>query len=103
MYIFSGWRGQIFGWWFSRRNFLWERNYLGGELEGKLYAWRIYRNSYAKFFSNVCFLFPVSILSVETLRVIVQGKFLPGWNCIEDVSVGRGISPWRGLDFLALA
>ena len=37
----------------------------------------------------------VSILRVELLRVIVRGKFSPGLNFLKDISMGRGISPWR--------
>ena len=36
-----------------------------------------------------CCLFADSILRVETLRVIVRGKFSPGLNCLEDISVRR--------------
>ena len=38
------------------------------------------------------FLFTNSILGVEILRVIVQGKFSPGLNCTEDISVGGDFS-----------
>ena len=37
-----------------------------------------------------CFLFSVSILRVELLRIIVWGKFSPGLNCLEDVSAETG-------------
>jgi hypothetical protein len=36
-----------------------------------------------------CFLFADSILCVEMLKVIVRGKFSPGLNCLENISVGR--------------
>ena len=44
------------------------------------------------YFYVSCFLFPISIPRVELLRVIVLGKFSPGLNCIEDISMGRYIS-----------
>jgi GNAT superfamily N-acetyltransferase len=37
------------------------------------------------------FLFGDSILHVEILRRIVRGKYLPGWNYLEYLSVGGGI------------
>jgi hypothetical protein len=51
----------------------------------------------------LCFLFSVSILHVERLRKIVQGKFSLGLNCIEDISGrGGGFSVDVGPDFLEL-
>ena len=42
-----------------------------------------------------CFLFSVSILCVELLRVIVRVKFSPGLNFLEDKSVGGGYQYWK--------
>ena len=43
------------------------------------------------YFYLSCFLFSDSILHVEILREIDQGKHLLGWNCLEYLSVGGGI------------
>ena len=39
---------------------------------------------------------------MEVLRVIVQGKFLPGLNCPEDISMGGGFFVEVEPDLLAL-
>ena len=60
----------------------------------------IRRNSYAKFLFISCFLITDSILGVEMLKVIVRGKFSPGLNCSDDISMGMGFSrqiSWRYL------
>jgi hypothetical protein len=46
-------------------------------------------------FKMSCFLFSISILRVELLRLIFRGKFSPVLNCLEDISVVRCISPLR--------
>ena len=45
------------------------------------------------------FLFTDSILHVEVLRAVLGGKFSPGLNFPEDISMGRGIFPWGGARF----
>jgi hypothetical protein len=52
-------------------------------------------------FICLAFSFSVSILRVELLRVIVWCKFSPRLNYLDDISMGRGISPWRW-DFLVI-
>jgi hypothetical protein len=70
--------------------------------QGILCTGGICRNSYTKFCFMSCFLFSVAILCAEWLRVIVRGKFSPGSNCLEDISVGSGFLREGGPDFLAL-
>ena len=51
------------------------------------------------YFCMSCFIFSVSILRVEGVRVIVWGKFSPGLNCLGDIPmVGGSLPPpptWR--------
>ena len=42
------------------------------------------------FFCISCFLFSVTILHAEWLKIIVRGKFSPGLNCLEDISKVKG-------------
>ena len=45
------------------------------------------------FFFVFCFLFTYSILHVEMIGIIVQGKVSPELNCQKDISIGRRIFP----------
>ena len=58
-----------------------------------------YQNSYMKFF---LFIFTDSILRVEKLRVIAQGRFSPASNCLDNSSAGMDFSMEVKPDFSAL-
>ena len=45
--------------------------------------------NFVRIFCVPCFLISVSILRLEMLRVIIQGKFSLGLNFLEDISAGR--------------
>ena len=80
---------------FSVKNFL-----LGGKFqgEGKLSGGNLTLGKFVRIpirnsFNLAYFFFAESTLNVKMLRVIVRGKFSPGWNFLEDLSVGRFINP----------
>jgi len=86
----------FFSWW----SFPWSGTFPGGELVRGNYALGDFaivfiRNS----FYISYFLFAASILHMELLRVIVVGKFSPGLNCLEEISVGRVFLPGGGARF----
>jgi hypothetical protein len=81
--------------------FLFGENFLGNFLLGgkfldsELFGGNFTLEKFSRFptqnsFYLSYFLFANSISHVETLRVIVRGKFSPGLNCLEGLSVGRG-------------
>jgi hypothetical protein len=87
---------------FSTENVPWGRKFPGSKLVRDNYTLGEFaripiQNSFYMF----CFLFSVSILRTEQLRVIVRGKFSLGLCCLEDISVGRGFVRGGGPDFLA--
>ena len=50
-----------------------------------------------------CYLFDDSILPVEMLSVTVRGEFLPGLNCLEEISLGtKNFSVDVELDLITL-
>ena len=65
----------------------------GWNFSEEIAYWGKCQSLYTKFLYLSCFIFTDSILRMEVLRVIVQGKFSPGLNCPEKISVGRGIFP----------
>ena len=76
---------------------------LGGELiRGNYTQGGFARIPIQNSFYMSCFLFSVSILYVELLRVIAQGKFSPGLTFLEDVPVGRVFLCGDKPDFLGL-
>ena len=63
-------------------------------LSGEIIHWGIYQNSYIEFFLYVF----LSLFRLDFTRGVVKGNS-PGYfftllNCLEDISVGRKISPW---------
>ena len=58
-------------------------------MEGKFIMGDFPRIPIRNYFYMSCFIFADSILRTEMLRVIVLGGFLPGLNCLKDVSVER--------------
>ena len=85
--------GRFFYWGdFARGEFSWRGNFPGGELSRRKFMLEEFAKIPLRNFMS-CFLFTNSILHVEMLRVIFQGKFSPGLNYSEDICVGRGIFP----------
>ena len=90
------WKGSvvfvaIFG--FPQGNFHEEESFQGAKLSWEIIHWGNMLELLCEILFMSCFLFSVSILRVELLRVNVRGKFLPVFNCLEDICVGREISP----------
>ena len=70
-------------------NFPWGRKFLeDGLSRGYFTLGEFARIPARNSFHSSNFLFAKSILHVEMLRGIIQGKFPPGWNCQEDLSLG---------------
>ena len=86
---------------FIRENFPWVGKFPGCELVRGNYALgelaKIPKQN--SFFDISCFLFSVSILLIELLRVIVLNKFSMGLNYSEDIFVLEGISSWSWVRF----
>jgi hypothetical protein len=87
-------RRRIFCWGFyqgelSKGKEVWR----GWTCQRKLYTGGICQNSYTIFFNISWFLFSVSILRVELLRVIAWVNFHRDWS--RGYIRGEGISPWR--------
>jgi len=83
--------GQIFCWgFFHREMFHEEGSFQGVNLSGEI----IHCGNLPQFLYKIlfmsCFLFSVSILRAEWIRLIVRGKLSPGLNCLEDISMVRG-------------
>ena len=105
MYIFlGGGRANFLLGGFPRKNFPWGGKFLGDELVRGNYAlWDFARILIRDSFYMSSFLFSVSVLGVELLRVIVQDKFSLGLNCVGDIFCGEGyFSMGVQQDFLAL-
>ena len=83
-YIFFGGGGFSAGGIFIRDNLPWGGKFPGGEFLRENLSELLYTILLMSYF-----LFSVSILCVEMLSVIVQGKFLAGLNCLENKSLGR--------------
>ena len=85
---------------FPRANFLWGGMFPGSELFRGTYTQREFdRILIQNYFYMSCFLFSVSILRAKWLRVIVWGKFSPGLNFLEDISMERGFLRGGGVIF----
>ena len=72
-------------------DFLWRRKFMGAKLCGGNFRLGEYAIIPLRISFNLpYFLFAGSILHVEMFMVIVWDKFLPGLNCLEDLSVRWG-------------
>jgi len=67
---------------------------------GEILYWEYFPEFLYEFF--LYFLFTNSVLRLGMLRVIVQGKFSPGFNFSEHVSLGREFSVEAEPDIMAL-
>ena len=73
------------------KNFPWRGKFRGGKLSRGNSTPGEYARVPIRNLCMYCFLFADSILHVDILKVVVRGKFPPGLNCTEDISVGRSI------------
>ena len=94
-----GWGGAKFSCWcfFSRGNFPWGGKFPGSEIVRVNYTLQ----EFAKIFMQnpfymSCFLFSVSILRADWLKLIVLGKFFLGLNCLERGFFNYGSRPHLG-------
>ena len=91
MHIFSGGGGGEFSAGVFPWVIPWGGKFSGSELVRENYKLRKFARILTQnYFYMPCFLFSVSILCAEWLRVIVRGKFSLGLNCLEDISMARG-------------
>ena len=88
LYLLLGSMHKIFGG-VAFETFLGDNFPQGGQFPGvnfsvKILQWGNFSELLYEILLMFCFPFCISILRVEILRVIVQGKFSPGLNCLEN-------------------
>jgi len=88
-------RGRIVCWGFFRRGICHKKVSFQGVNLSREFARILIQNS----FYRSCFLFSVSILRQEWLKVTVRGKFSLGLNYLEDTSMVRGFLRGDGVTF----
>ena len=96
MYTFSGVGGRIFCWgFFHREIFYGEGSFQGVNLSEKITHRGIFHKPYIKFYLNVSLSLFCLNFTRGIVKVIVRGKFSPGLNYLDEISVGREIFPRR--------
>ena len=100
MHTFSGGGTNFLLGIFPRGNFPWGGKFPGSELVRRNHTLRKFsRILVQKSFYVSCFLFFVSILRAEWIRVIFRGTFSPRLICLYDISMVRGFLHGDGVRF----